>query len=174
MKTNQYPLTMKTKVLDKVQIEQKINRLAYQLYENNFEEKEVFIVGIADRGFVLAERIGVVLQNISHLKIHIGKIKMDKDNPMNTDIYCSLDMKKLSGKVVFLVDDVVNSGRTLVYAVNHFLKVSLKKLRTIVLIDRKHNNFPVRADFVGVSLSTTLQEHVSVELGGEADAVYLQ
>ena len=165
---------MKTEVLDSVQIEQKINRLAYQLYENNYEEKEVYIAGIAERGFLLAERIAKVLRSISNLKVHLGKIKIDKKDPMNTAIECTLDDKKLPGEVVLLVDDVVNSGRTLVYAVNYFLQFPLKKLRTIVLIDRKHNNFPVKVDYVGISLSTTLQEHVSVELGNGADSVFLQ
>ena len=165
---------MKTKVLSSDQIQQKINRLAYQLLENNYEEGEVYIVGIAERGFLLAERIANVLENISNLKVHLGKIKLDKNNPMDGTVDCNLDNQNMDGKVVLLVDDVVNSGRTLIYAVNYFLRIPLKKLRTVVLIDRKHNNFPVRADFVGVSLSTTLQEHVSVELGKGSDSVFLQ
>ena len=170
----QYLSIMKTKVLNSNQIQQKINRLAYQLHENNYEEHEVYIVGIAERGFLLAERIATVLESISNLKVHLGKIKLDKSNPMDGSIECDFDNEKLSGKVVLLVDDVVNSGKTLIYAVNYFLKFPLKKLRTVVLIDRKHNNFPVRVDFVGVSLSTTLQEHVSVELGNGSDSVFLQ
>ena len=165
---------MKTMVLNSNQIQQKINRLAYQLLENNYEESEVYIVGIAERGFLLAERIATVLESISNLKVHLGKIKLNKNDPMDGSIECAFDNEKLSGKVVLLVDDVVNSGKTLIYAVNYFLKFPLKKLRTVVLIDRKHNKFPVKADFVGVSLSTTLQEHVSVELGNGSDSVFLQ
>lgn len=174
MSAIQYLSNMKTKVLDSNQIQQKINRLAYQLLENNYEESEVYIVGIAERGFFLAERIAAVLESISNLKVHLGKIKLNKNDPMDGSIECAFDKKKLSGKVVLLVDDVVNSGKTLIYAVNYFLKFPLKKLRTVVLIDRKHNKFPVKADFVGVSLSTTLQEHVSVELGNGSDSVFLQ
>ena len=164
---------MKTKVLNSIQIEQKINRLAHQLYENNYSESEIVVLGIADRGFVLAKRIVEVVNKISEVNVLLAEVKVNKQNPMNEEIQFSLDKSILEGKVVFLVDDVINSGKTMIYVVNDILMAPVKKLRTIVLVDRKHNNYPIRADYVGVSLSTTLQEHVVVDLDNGNDVVEL-
>ena len=80
----------------------------------------------------------------------------------------------MKGKAVVVVDDVLESGRTMMYGIDPFLKFSVKRLTTVVLVDRDHHSYPIRADFVGVSLATTMQEHISVELnGGKNDAVYL-
>ena len=165
---------MKTIVLNKKQIEQKINRIAHEIYENNFEEDEIIVAGIANRGHVLAKRIAKVLESISPMKVQLGKIEINKKDPLCEVIKFPLTDVELRHKVVFLVDDVINSGKTLIYAVKHFLKVPVKKLRTVVLVDRSHNIFPVKADYVGISLSTTLQEHVTVELGKGKEVVYLQ
>ena len=164
---------MKTKVLSTTQIEQKINRLAHQLYENNYNEKDIVVLGIVDRGYVLAKRIVKVLNEISDMKVHLGEVKVNKQDPMNGEITFSLENAELKGKVVFLVDDVINSGKTMIYVVNEILKVPVNKLRTLVLVDRKHNSYPIRADYVGVSLSTTLQEHVVVNLDEGRDVVEL-
>jgi len=164
---------MKTKVLSTAQIEQKINRLAHQLYENNYNEKDIVVLGIVDRGYVLAKRIVKVLNEISDMKVHLGEVKVNKQDPMNGEITFSLENSELKGKVVFLVDDVINSGKTMIYVVNEILKVPVNKLRTLVLVDRKHNSYPIRADYVGVSLSTTLQEHVVVNLDEGRDVVEL-
>lgn len=165
---------MKTIVLSKRQIEQKINRIAHEIYENNFEESEIIVAGIATRGYILAKRIAKVLESISPIKVQLGKIEINKKDPLSEVIKFPMTDVELHHKSVFLVDDVINSGRTLIYAVKHFLKVPVKKLRTVVLVDRGHNIFPVKADYVGISLSTTLQEHVTVELGKGKDIVYLQ
>ena len=165
---------MRTIILDNKQIEQKINRLAHQVFENNHEESEIIIAGIASRGFVLAERIAVILQDISSIKVRVEEIKVNKIDPISSKINVPFADKDLEGKVVFVVDDVVNSGRTLIYVVRHFLNVPVKKLRTLVLVDRGHNRYPIRADYVGLSLATTLQEHVSVEFSKGKDVVYLQ
>ena len=164
---------MKTKVLSTTQIEQKINRLAHQLYENNYNEKDIVVLGIVDRGYVLAKRIVKVLNEISDMKVHLGEVKVNKQDPMNEEITFSLENSELKDKVVFLVDDVINSGKTMIYVVNEILKVPVNKLRTLVLVDRKHNSYPIRADYVGVSLSTTLQEHVVVNLDEGRDVVEL-
>ncbi|MFH1319401.1 MAG: phosphoribosyltransferase family protein [Bacteroidota bacterium] len=163
----------KTIVLNSKQIEQKINRLAHQVYENNYEESEIIVAGIATRGYILAQRIAKVLKSISPMKVQVGEIKINKNTPLSDAIEFPITDDELKNKVIFLVDDVINSGRTLIYAVRYFLRVRVKKLRTIVLVDRRHNIFPVRADYVGISLSTTLQEHVSVDLGKGKEAVYL-
>ncbi len=164
----------KTLVLNSKQIQQKINRIAYEIYENNYDEKEIIIAGIADNGYLLAKRIADVLQNISPIKTKLIGIVIDKNDPIANKIEVSLTEKELKNKVIILVDDVLNSGKTLIFGAKPFLTSSVKRLTTIVLVDRGHNRYPIKADFVGVSLSTTLQEHITVEINKKGkEAVYL-
>jgi len=161
-------------ILNSEQIEQRIIRIAYQILEDSIEEKELVFAGIADRGYIFAERIIKELKKISKQKISLIKISLDKNSTSlkaNTDI----DVSNAKDKVVILVDDVLNSGRTLAYGLSVFLNVSLKKMRVVVLIDRSHHDYPVYSDFAGLKLSTVLKEHVSVifsDKPGE-DAAYL-
>ena len=161
----------KTLVLNKSQLAQKIDRLAWQIYEQNYKEKEIIIAGIANNGVLIAKRIAEKLSEITNVKLTLAIIKLDKANPYN-DIEVDINEKEYKDKVLILVDDVLNSGKTLMYGAKYFLSVPLKKLSTIVLVDRNHNRFPIKADFVGLSLSTTLKEHISVELE-ENEGVYL-
>lgn len=163
----------KTLLLTKKQIEQRINRIAYQIYEDNFEEKEIFIIGIVKSGYVLAERIEKSLNKICNIKTHLIELKLDKHNPISVPIEISFDTSLMKGKVVILIDDVLNSGKTLIYALRKLLNEDLKKIRTVLLVDRDHKRYPIMADFVGMTLSTTLQEHITVEFSGREDAVYL-
>ena len=162
----------KTLVLNKQQLQQKIDRLAWQIYEQNYKEKEIIIAGIANRGVLIAKKIAKKLTEISAIKVKLATIKVDKDNPFYKDIEVDITEKDYKNKVLILVDDVLNSGKTLMYGAKYFLSVPLKRLSTIVLVDRNHNRFPIKADFVGLSLSTTLKEHISVELEKNA-GVYL-
>ena len=162
----------KTLVLNKQQLQQKLDRLAWQIYEQNYKEKDIIIAGIANRGVLIAKKIAKKLTEISAIKVKLATIKVDKDNPFYKDIEVDISEKDYKNKVLILVDDVLNSGKTLMYGAKYFLSVPLKKLSTIVLVDRNHNRFPIKADFVGLSLSTTLKEHVSVELEKNA-GVYL-
>ena len=164
----------KTLILNSKQIEQKINRIAYEIYENNSDEKEIIIAGIADNGFVLAKRIADVLLKISKIKSQLIEISMNKENPFGDEIKIKVSDKELKNKVVILVDDVLNSGKTLIFGAKLFLRSPVKRLTTAVLVDRGHNRYPIKADFVGLSLSTTLQEHITVELNKKGkEAVYL-
>ena len=162
----------KTLVLNKQQLQQKIDRLAWQIHEQNYKVKEIIIAGIANRGVLIAKKIAKKLTEISAIKVKLATIKVDKDNPFYKDIEVDISEKDYKNKVLILVDDVLNSGKTLMYGAKYFLSVPLKKLSTIVLVDRNHNRFPIKADFVGLSLSTTLKEHISVELEKNA-GVYL-
>lgn len=162
-----------TLILTGKQIEQKINRIAYELYENNYTEKEIIIAGIVDNGYVLAKRIAAVLQKISSIKIILTEILINKEDPAKQEIKIALTDKELKNKVIVLVDDVLNSGKTLIFGAKPFLSSSVKRLTTVVLVDRGHNRYPIKADFVGLSLSTTLQEHISVILKKGEEAVYL-
>jgi pyrimidine operon attenuation protein/uracil phosphoribosyltransferase len=163
----------KTLILNHQQIEQKINRIAHEIYEHNFEEKEIVIAGIADRGYTLAKRINQTLLTISDLKTNLIELRIDKTNLKVEALTLSIPEELLKNKVVLLVDDVLNTGKTMIYAIHPFLKYEIKKLATIVLVDRNHNLFPVRADYVGLSMATTLQEHVSVEFNAGNDGAYL-
>lgn len=164
----------KTLILTSKQIDQKINRIAYEIYENNNGEKEIIIAGIASNGYLLAKRIGDVLGKISDIRIKLIEIVIDKENPLAADIKISLTDKEMKNKVIVLVDDVLNSGKTLIFGAKPFLSSSVKRLTTVVMVDRGHNRYPIKADFVGLSLSTTLQEHITVEINKKGkEAVYL-
>lgn len=164
----------KTLILNSKQIEQKINRLAYEIVENNYTEKEIIIAGISKNGYLFAKRLNTVLQKISSIKTQLIEIVIDKENPLSKEIKISLSEKELKNKVVILADDVLNSGKTLIFGAKPFLVSPLKRLTTVVLVDRGHNRYPIKADFVGLSLSTTLQEHITVELDVKGkEVVYL-
>ena len=165
---------IKIKILDSQQIDQKLNRMAYQIYESNFKEKELLIVGIEGNGYKVSQRIVKILESISTIKIKIGKIKLDKDKPWLVDPIIDFTEKDFENKSVILVDDVLNSGKTLMYAVKLFLNKPVKQLNTLILVDRSHTRFPVKADFVGLSLSTTLQERIDTDFSKKGkEAVYL-
>ena len=164
----------KTKILDSTQINQKLQRMAYQIFETHFNEKELLIVGIDGNGYKVAERILLLLKSISKIKIKLGKIKIDKENPWTYTPKVNFTEKDFENKSVILVDDVLNSGKTLIYAVKLFLDKPLKQLNTLVLVDRSHTRFPVKADFVGLTLSTTLQEKIDTDFSKAGkEAVYL-
>ena len=164
----------KTLILNSKQIQQKINRIAYEIYENNYDEKEIIVAGIAGNGFVLAKLIVDVLKNIAEIKTKLIEIVIDKKNPISTKIEIALKEKEIQNKVIILEDDVLNSGRTLIFGAKPFLTTPLKRLTTVVLVDRGHNRYPIKADFVGLSLSTTLQEHITVEINKKGnEIVYL-
>ena len=163
----------KTLILNGKQIEQKINRIAYEIYENNHSEKEIIIAGISDNGYIFAKRLASVVEKISSIKIKLIEIQIDKENPLAKEIKISLSDKELKNKVIILADDVLNSGKTLIFGAKPFLIAPVKRLTTVVLVDRGHNRYPIKADFVGLSLSTTLQEHITVDLKKGKESVYL-
>lgn len=164
----------KARILDAHQISQKLNRMAYEVYEKNFNEKELLLVGIEGNGYKVAERLEEILKKISPLKIKLCKIKLDKENPWLADPKYNFTEKDYANKAVVLVDDVLNSGKTLMYAVKLFLDKPLKRLSTLVLVDRSHTRYPVKADYVGMSLSTTLQERIDADFSKKGkETVYL-
>ena len=148
-------------ILDQKQIDHKIRRIAYQIYENNVSEKEVIIAGIFENGFIFAKKIKNVIEKISPIKVVMCKVMIDKKNPI-LPITTSLETEAYKNKSLILVDDVLHSGTTLIYGIKHFLQVPLKQFNTAVLVDRNHKKYPVKADFKGISLSTSINENVSV------------
>ena len=160
-------MTVKNNViLNHNQINNKIRRIAFQIYETNVNEKDVILAGIDKNGYVFAKKIKSALQKISDINPILCKVSIDKKNPWS-DIKTSLLEEDYKNKSLVLVDDVLNSGTTLIYGVKHFLNVPLKQFKTAVLVNRNHKKYPVKADFKGISLSTSLHEHVNVVLEGK-------
>jgi pyrimidine operon attenuation protein/uracil phosphoribosyltransferase len=164
---------MKQIILNNEEIVHKITRIAYQIYETFVGEKEIIIAGIASNGYQLAHEIALKLEEISDISIKLCKVNIDKQKPLD-NISTSLIPAEYENKSIILVDDVLHSGSTLIYGVKHFLEVPIKKLKTVVLVDRNHKKFPVKADFKGISLSTTAKEHVQVILEAGNFHAFLQ
>lgn len=167
--------TRKITVLNETQIRQKVDRMTFQIYEENLEENELVIAGIVGRGYTLAKRVKEKLEKISSIKVQLIMITLDKGNTYS-EAKTDIPIETAKDKVVIIVDDVLNSGRTLAYGLGVFLSIPLKKLQTMVLIDRSHRIFPVSTDFTGLKLATILKEHIDVVLDqpGHEDAVYLR
>lgn len=153
-------------ILTHDEINHKIRRIAFQIYESNVNEKEVVLAGIDKNGYVFAKKLKKVLQKISDVNPILCKVIIDKKNPW-AEIKTSISEDDYKNKSLILVDDVLNSGTTLIYGVKHFLNVPLKQFKTAVLVNRNHKKYPVKADFKGISLSTSLLEHVHIDLDGK-------
>ena len=163
----------KTKIKDIANIEMYLKRIAYQIYENNHEEdNSLIIVGIDKNGKILANKIFEILKSISSFDLKLMSIQINKKNPTNK-ILSSIDENICLNKNIIIVDDVLNTGKTLIYAVRFFLKIPVKKIQTAVIINRNHKKFPIKADFKGISLSTSIKEHVDVILEGSKKGIYL-
>ena len=160
-------------ILDKKETLQKIKRIAYEIYERNYQEQELTIAGIYDKGYFFAELLVKELKQICKLKITLVKITLDKSAKSQCEVTLDTDINSLKDKVVIVTDDVLNTGRTLVYSLQPFLTISLKKLQTAVIVNRNHNNFPVSPDYIGYSIATTLKEHIDVVFEEDKFGVYM-
>lgn len=148
-------------ILNHQEIAHKIKRIAYQIYETFVNEKTIVVAGISSNGFEFAKKISTALQEITELEIILCEVFINKQQP-NLVITTSISSAIYQNKGIVLVDDVLNSGSTLIYGVKHFLEVPITKLKTAVLVDRNHKKYPVKVDFKGISLSTSLFEQVTV------------
>ena len=162
----------KKKILTNSQIKRKIKRISLQIIESNVEEREVVLAGIEQNGFLLAKELNKMITELSKLSIKLCSLKIDKKNPLN-NISTSLNSSEYKNKSIVVVDDVLNSGSTLIYAVKHFLDTELRQLKTAVLVDRNHKKYPIKADFKGVSLSTSIQNHVQVQFDKNSIEAFL-
>jgi pyrimidine operon attenuation protein/uracil phosphoribosyltransferase len=162
-----------TTILNHNQIAHKLIRMAFQIYETNVNQKKVVIAGIKENGYCLAEKLKSEVEKIAPLEVVLCEVSMDKKNPIGT-ISCSLSLEQLKNQSVVLVDDVLNSGTTLIYGVKFFLDIPLKQFKTAVLVDRNHKKYPVKADFKGISLSTSLNENVVVDFSKNNYSVTLK
>lgn len=163
---------MKEVVLNKEQIALKTERIAFEILENTFEETKIYIGGVDGNGYLFAERIVEELSKNTDQEIRLFKIEINKDAPLEKEINFSIPQDELNDQSVVLVDDVINSGRTMIYAVRTLLGNKLKQLKVATLVNRTHRRYPVQADFVGMNISTTIMDKIIVELGKE-DAAYL-
>src|SRR5690554_2726257 len=155
---------MNTLVLDERQINQKLDRIAYEIVENNFDDEKLFLVGIKGTGFEIAKELAERLEKIGEPAIHCFGLIVEKKNPLEHDISTTISIEAFDNNTIILIDDVINSGRTMQYALIKLLERPTKRVKTVALVDRKHRSFPIRCDYVGLTLSTTLKDRVEVEL----------
>lgn len=160
------------RILSKQQIQQKISRIAYEIYENNYLEKKLYVAGIPS-GYKLANLLAKELNKISPFETTLLKIEFDKEAPTEKNIQVNCDPKELEGHVLILVDDVLHTGKTFLHCLRPFLDVEVKKIETVVLVNRSHKLFPISADYTGYELSTTLNDHIEVILDSGKFGVYL-
>jgi pyrimidine operon attenuation protein/uracil phosphoribosyltransferase len=154
----------KTLILDQADIAQKTRRMAYQIVEDNYDEKEIIIIGIQTGGYEYAKLLKKEIEAISEISTKFFSLTMDKADPLAHPITVDNEKQSLDKKVILLVDDVANTGKTMYYALKPIMAYAPKKVQVAVLVDRQHKLFPISTDFVGLSLSTTMQEHIRVEL----------
>ena len=159
-------------ILTREATEKKLRRMAFEILENNIDEKEIILAGIRESGSVVAKVIQKILAEISSLKTELITITLDKKKPVEVSLSKTIDF---NNKVIILIDDVSNSGKTLLYSLKPFITSQPKKIQTLVLVERTHTSFPVRPDYVGLSVATTIQEHIFVEVKDDAvNGAYLQ
>lgn len=157
-------------LLNRQQIGQKVIRLAMEILEQNIQEEELFIIGINQRGMELAKRLRSMMQQTFSGTTHLWQVNLSPEAPLSEPITLSQAPSVLAGKAVLLVDDVANTGRTLFYAMQPLMAVVPKKIEVIVLVDRAHKSFPIHVNYVGLALSTTIQDNVLVDFGEEEQA----
>ena len=164
---------MKNIILTQQEIDHKTKRIAYQIYETFPDDTEVVLAGIANNGYLFAQKLAAELERISDIKVTLCEVTINKQEPLEP-VQTSLLSSEYANKSLVLIDDVLNSGTTLIYGVKHFLDVPLKKFKTAVLVDRNHKQYPVKADFKGLSLSTSLLENVQVVLDEKEQYAFLE
>ena len=162
----------KRSIINKEIIQKKLLRMAYEIVERNSDEEFIVLAGIKESGYVIASKILELLRPVFKGSIELISVQLDKKNPRDITLAPAFNG---SDKIIILIDDVANTGRTLLYAMKPFLDLYPKKIQTLVLVERTHKQFPITSDYVGLSISTTLQEHIVVDVNnGEVEGAYLQ
>ncbi len=158
-------------ILYQKQISQKIKRLAIEILEHNYDESEIIVAGINNNGLNFAQLIVNELLVLSNKTITLTQIRLNPANPIASEVQIEMPLEEINGKIIIVVDDVANTGRTIFYAIKPLLTILPKKIETAVLVDRKHKSFPIAITYCGLSLATTLQENIDVKLS--ESSVYL-
>ncbi len=154
-------MTTKIELLNAHEADLRLHRLAYEIYENNMDAVEIVLAGIIDRGLDIAKILKKKIEEISALQVTLISVYINKANPIECHI---VEEFSPTNKHIILVDDVANSGKTVLYALKPFLDSIPSKIQVAVLIDRKHKRYPIASDYIGLQLSTTLQENILVEV----------
>lgn len=163
----------RNQVLNHKQVEQKIRRIAFEIYENNFQEKVIILAGIYDKGYDLAKLVKRQLDEITTAKTILVRIDLDKQAPTQSEIKLDHDIEELRKKTIILIDDVLNTGRTLAYSLKPFLGIAAKKIEVAVLVNRSLTQFPIFCKYTGYELSTTIDDHVDVVINSKEMGVFL-
>jgi pyrimidine operon attenuation protein/uracil phosphoribosyltransferase len=163
----------KNAILTPAQVEQKIRRIAFEVYENHFDETDLVLAGIEGQGYRFAQRLADHLRAISPLRVDVAELGLDKTQPNARPVTFDRPAESLQGRCIVVCDDVLYTGRTLAYSLSPFFRIVPKKLQVAVIVDRGYRRYPISADYVGYALSTTLSEHVEVVLEGEGAGVFL-
>lgn len=151
-------------ILTKEVAEKKLRRMALQVAEQNYEEPQLILIGIKENGLVIARKISSYLKEAYDGEVMVVALTINKKKPADVILAPLTDF---NGKAIILIDDVANSGSTMLYALKPLLETYPKKIQTLVLVERTHKSFPIDVDYVGISISTTLDEHIYVEVEGE-------
>jgi len=152
------------KILDNKQLDQKLERLAYQILENNLDEDNIFFLGINKNGLRFAKYLLSTYTKLTSQSAELGNIKLNAANPIKGEVSIDIPLNRLNNASIIVIDDVANTGRTIFYATKPLMEILPKKVEAAVLIDRKHKSFPIKVDYVGLSLATTLKENIRVDL----------
>ena len=162
-------------ILNSAQIQQKIRRLAIEILENNYTEKELIFIGINNKGTGFAKLLINELQELTDIKLHLCSVRLNPAEPTKHPVELGIPAKNCQKKALIIVDDVANTGRTIFYAIKPLMDILPKKVEVAVLVDRKHKSFPIKVDYMGLSLATTLKEHIEVKIERKKDyAVFLE
>ena len=164
---------MKNIILNHNKIKKIVRRLAYQILENNINSTEIILIGIHQNGYNLSKIIFEELKAITKIKTELFFVKINKKSPLKNIVF-ECEKEYFKNKSIVLIDDVLNTGKTLIYCTKSLLDVELNSFKTVVLIDRNHKKFPIKADFKGLSLSTSSYEHIEVVFEENNDRAYLK
>lgn len=145
-------VSTKSLVLNTDQVNQKIRRIAFEIYENNFKEKSIVLAGIDGQGYTLATLISDQVKSVSPMEVAIVKIKLDKSAPTQSEVEIDCNEKDIRKKCIVLVDDVLNTGRTLLFGMKAFLSTEVKKIEVAVLVNRSHTLYPIQPTYTGFEL----------------------
>jgi pyrimidine operon attenuation protein/uracil phosphoribosyltransferase len=166
-------MSEKNQVLTKKEVQQRIKRIAYEILERNFKEKELVLAGIFENGYTFAKILQKELAEICTIETKLIKVTLDKLTPSQSEVSLDVETSTLKNKNILLIDDVLNTGRTTAYALKPFLATRIKSIQTVFMVNRGHHSFPISADFVGYSMATSLKEHIEVDLSAKNMGVYL-
>ena len=166
-------MATKSLILDSKQLQQKIKRIAFEIYERNFKEEKIVLAGIEQNGYKFAQLLQLEINKISGIQTILLKITLNKSTQVQTEIFLDQDIQNFTNSTIVLTDDVLNTGKVLAFSLQPFLSIETKKIQTAVIVDRSHQSFPIVADYVGYSLATTIKEHIEVSLETDNFGVYL-